>query len=65
MAKEKALAVRMGNMNTVATPFTEKDTIRVVMEPGGNGDVIGFVNDVEGKVGSITFGGVTFTKIAQ
>src|SRR5687768_4716765 len=26
VAKEKALAVRMGNMNTVATPFTEKDT---------------------------------------
>ena len=44
-AKEKALAVRMGNMYTVATPYTQKDTIRVVMQPGGNGDVIGFSKD--------------------
>jgi CubicO group peptidase (beta-lactamase class C family) len=65
VAKEKALAVRMGYLNAVATPFTEKDTIRVVMEPGGNGDVIGFVKDTEGKFSSITFGGVTFTRLAQ
>ena len=65
VAKEKALAVRMGYMNTVATPFTEKDTIRVVMLPGGNGEVIGFVKDAEGKFGSMTYGGVTFTKLAQ
>jgi CubicO group peptidase (beta-lactamase class C family) len=63
-AKEKALAVRMGYMNTVATPYTQKDTIRVVMQPGGNGEVIGFVLDAEGKVGSMTFGGATFTKLA-
>jgi len=64
-AREKTLAVRMGLMNTLATPFTEKDTIRVVMEPGGNGEVIGFVKDGEGKFSSITFRGVTFTKLAQ
>jgi CubicO group peptidase (beta-lactamase class C family) len=63
-AKEKALAVRMGYMYAVATPYTEKDTIRVVMQPGGNGDVIGFVKDAEGKVSSMTYGGVTFTKLA-
>jgi hypothetical protein len=51
-------------MNTVATPYTQKDTIRVVMQPGGNGDVISFVVDVEGKVSSINFGGATFTKLA-
>ena len=65
VAKEKALAVRMGFMNTVATPFTEKDTIRVVMAPGGNGDVIAFVKDAEGKFGSLTYTGATFTKLAQ
>ena len=65
VAKENALAVRMGNLNTIATPYTEKDTIRVVMLPGGNGDVIGFIKDAEGKFGSIAFGGVTFTKLAQ
>ncbi len=62
-AKEKALAVRMGYMNTVATPYTQKDTIRVVMLPGGNGEVIEFVTDAAGKIGSMTFGGVTFTKL--
>ena len=65
VAKEKALAVRMGFMNTVATPFTEKDTIRVVMAPGGNGDVIAFVKDAEGKFSSLTYTGATFTKLAQ
>lgn len=64
-AKEKALAVRMGKMYTVATPYTDKDTIRVVMLPGGGGEVMGFVKDAEGKFGSMTYGGVTFTKLAQ
>ena len=64
-AKEKTLAVRMGRMYTVATPFTEKDSIRVVMLPGGNGEVIGFVKDAEGKLSSLTYNGVTFTKLAQ
>ncbi len=64
MPKEKALAVQMGAMHTVATPFTEKDTIRVVMLPGGNGEVIGFIKDAEGKIGSINYGGTTFTKLA-
>ena len=63
--KEKALAVRMGNMYAVATPYTQTDTIRVVMQPGGNGDVIGFVKDAEGKIASLNYGGVTFTKLAQ
>ena len=57
VAREKALAVRMGNINTVATPFTQKDTIRVVMLPGGNGEVIGFVKDTEGKFVSLNYGG--------
>ena len=64
-AKEKALAVRMGKMYTVATPFTEKDTIRVVMLPGGSGEVMGFVKDADGNFGSMTYGGATFTKLAQ
>jgi CubicO group peptidase (beta-lactamase class C family) len=65
VAREKALAVRMGNVNTVSTPFTQKDTIRVVMLPGGNGEVIGFVKDAEGKFGSLNYAGVTFTKVAK
>jgi CubicO group peptidase (beta-lactamase class C family) len=65
VAQEKALAVRMGNINTVATPFTQKDTIRVVMLPGGNGEVIGFMKDSEGNFSSLNYGGATFTKIAK
>ena len=64
-AQEKSLAVRMGNMYAVATPYTEKDTIRVVMQPGGNGDVIGFIKDADGKIGSMNYGGFTFTRFAQ
>jgi CubicO group peptidase (beta-lactamase class C family) len=65
VAREKALAVRLGAMNTVATPFTDKDSIRVVMQPGGNGEVIAFVKDEEGKFSSMTYGGFTFTKLER
>jgi hypothetical protein len=65
VAKEKGLVVRMGNINAVATPFTQKDTIRVVMLPGGNGEVIGFLKDAEGNVGSLNLGVATFTKVAK
>jgi hypothetical protein len=65
VAKEKALAVRMGYLNAVATPYTQPDTIRVVMLPGGNGDVIGFVKDAEGKFLSLNLGGVAFTRAAK
>src|SRR6185437_14832962 len=64
-AKEKALAVRMGRLYTIATPYTDKDTIRVVMLPGGGGEVMAFVKNADGKFGSITYGGVAFTKLAQ
>ncbi len=63
-AEGNSLGVRMGNMFCVSTPFTEKDTIRVVMQPGGNGDVVGFVKDANGKYTSLRLGGMTFTKIA-
>ena len=65
VAKEKALAVRMGNLNTVSTPYTQPDTIRVVMLPGGNGEVMGFIKDADGNFGSLNFGGFTFTRVAQ
>jgi hypothetical protein len=62
---EKALAVRMGRMSAVATPYTDKDTIRIVMLPGGNGEIIGFTNDADGKPGSLNWGGLTFTKVGK
>jgi CubicO group peptidase (beta-lactamase class C family) len=65
VAKEKALAVRMGNVSTIATPFTQKDTIRVVMLPGGNGEVIGFTKDADGNFASLNFSGVMFTRVTK
>ncbi|MBC7924248.1 MAG: serine hydrolase, partial [Bryobacteraceae bacterium] len=65
VAKEKVLAVQMGKLNTVSTPYTQPDTIRVVMLPGGNGEVIGFIKDADGKFGSLNYGGVTFTRAAK
>ncbi len=65
VAQEKAFAVRMGSINTVATPFTQKDSIRVVMLPGGNGEVINFVKDAEGNISSLSYSGFTFAKAAK
>lgn len=63
-ANADSLTVRMGLLNTVATPYTQPDTIRVEMLPGGNGEVIGFAKNAEGKIVSLNYGGVTFTRIA-
>ena len=58
----QTLGIRMGNMYSVSTPFTQPNTIRVVLEPGGNGEVVGFVKDAAGKVVSINYRGVTFAR---
>ena len=62
-AEGNALAVRWGNLYSVSTPFTEKDTIRVVMIPGGNGDVVGFVKGPSGKFDTLKFGGRDFKRV--
>jgi hypothetical protein len=59
--RENALAVRMGKINAIATPFTDKDTIRVEMIPGGNGEVIRF-NMAGDKAESLNFAGVEFKR---
>lgn len=60
-----ALAVRMGNLYCVSTPFTQKDTIRVVMIPGGNGEVIGFEKDAAGKFDVLKYAGRDFKRVAS
>jgi CubicO group peptidase (beta-lactamase class C family) len=57
-----SLAVRMGNMYCVSTAFTQKDTIRVVMEPGGNGEVIGFTLNGE-RAESLKYRGMDFKRV--
>lgn len=58
------LAVRMGNINCIATPFTEKETIRVEMIPG-NGEVIKFQKNAEEPIASLTYAGVPFAKVVR
>ncbi|HEX5704371.1 MAG TPA: serine hydrolase [Pyrinomonadaceae bacterium] len=65
VAKDKALALRMGKLNTIATPYTEPDTIRVVVLPGGNGEVISFAKDAEGKIVSLNYGGGTLMRVSK
>jgi CubicO group peptidase (beta-lactamase class C family) len=59
------LAVRMGNLYTVSTPYTEKDTIRVVMIPGGNGEILGFVKGADGKVERLRYAGREFRRVGN
>lgn len=55
-------AVRMGNIFCTATPFTEKDTIRVEMIPG-SGEVISFSKNADGKIASLKYAGAVFTRV--
>lgn len=55
----------MGYVNTVATPYTQPDTIRVVMLPGGNGEVIAFMKDAQGNFASLNYAGVAFTRVSK
>jgi hypothetical protein len=53
----------MGRINTVSTPFTEKDTIRVEMLPGGSGEVIKFNKEADDRVVSLSYANATFTRV--
>ncbi|MGH9948022.1 MAG: serine hydrolase domain-containing protein [Pyrinomonadaceae bacterium] len=61
----KYLAVRMGSLNCRATPFTQKDTIRVVMIPGGSGEVIAFLKGADGTFDSLNYAGSVFRRIGS
>lgn len=58
----KTLTVRMGLQFAHATPFTDKDSIRVVMEPGGNGEIIKFAV-TDRKVTSLNYSDIIFTRV--
>jgi CubicO group peptidase (beta-lactamase class C family) len=61
VVEQNTLAVRMGYINVVSTPFTQKDTIRVEMLPG-QGEVIGFGTNTDGKIDSLTYAGLKFVR---
>jgi len=58
------LAVKMGNINCTATPFTEKDTIRVEMIPG-NGEVVRFQKNADGVIASLNYSGSSFARVLK
>lgn len=59
--EENALAVRMGYIHVVSTPYTEKDSIRVEMTPG-QGETIRFAAGSDGRVSSLTYSGMQFVR---
>lgn len=60
VAAGSGLTIKMGNINTVSTPYTEKDTIRVEMTPG-MGETIKFTKNGD-KVASLSYSGSVFTR---
>jgi hypothetical protein len=62
VAEQNTLRVRMGYVNVASTPFTEKETIRVEMTPG-QGEVIKFDTNSDGKIDSLTYANMKFVKV--
>ena len=60
--KGNRLAVKLGDMYYVSTPFTQKETIRVELIPG-SGEVIRFKKNDAGKIESLNCSGVEFEKV--
>lgn len=60
--KGNDVVVKMNNINVVATPFTEKETIRVELIPG-QGEVIKFASSADGKIASLTYAGTIFSRV--
>jgi CubicO group peptidase (beta-lactamase class C family) len=54
------LTVKLGNIKSVATNFTQKETIRVELIPG-TGEVISFVK-ADDKISGLRYGNTVFTK---
>jgi sRNA-binding protein len=64
IARGNDLQVKMGNIDITATPFTQKDTVRVEMIPG-QGEVIKFNKNPDGTIGSLEYSGAPFTRTVK
>jgi hypothetical protein len=60
--ENNVLAVRMGNLHVVSTPFTQKESIRVELIPG-TGQVVFFKIDNSGKVNSLSYDGQEYQRV--
>lgn len=59
--KQNTLALKLGNIEIITTPFTAKDTIRVEIIPG-QGEVIKFDFNAAGQIESLNYEGLRFVK---
>jgi CubicO group peptidase (beta-lactamase class C family) len=60
--ENKLLAVRMGNLRAVSTPFTQPETIRIELLPG-SGRVIAFKLDDQKKITGINYDGLEYMRV--
>jgi CubicO group peptidase (beta-lactamase class C family) len=62
VVEQNSLGVKMGYIHIISTPFTQKDVIRVELLPG-QGETIEFRFNSDGKIDSLTYGGMKFKRI--
>jgi CubicO group peptidase (beta-lactamase class C family) len=55
------LAIRMGNIHVVSTPYTQPESIRVEMVPG-QGEIIQFSANASATFDTLTYNGIRFAK---
>ena len=55
-----SLRVRIGNISYLATAYTEKDTVRVELQPG-IGEILKFIREGD-KITALEYGGVRFAR---
>ena len=59
MSRKQAIAAE------ATTRAKREGQLTLVMQPGGNDNSIGFGKDADDKIGSLNYGGVTFTRVAK
>ena len=62
--EKDTLGVKMGYIHVISTPFTDKETIRVEMNPG-QGETIQFNINAAGQLDSLSYAGMKFVKIGR
>jgi CubicO group peptidase (beta-lactamase class C family) len=60
--EQNTLGLKLGNIEIISTPFTEKDTIRVEILPG-QGEVIKFDFNANGQIESLNYEGMRFVRV--
>jgi CubicO group peptidase (beta-lactamase class C family) len=59
--ENNTLGMHFGNMHSLSTPFTEKDAIRIQLQPD-IGEIVSFNTDLSGKITSFVYNKLQFIK---